>query len=126
MSSFTPFSSDGVFIVPTEADGTLTVRITGAVEMRDPGKVLNPYFISIDEEVLRLGIRQIDIDLRELSFMSSSGILTLVKWITLASTHANPYRMVLSYDRNVTWQKSSVPVLSKLAPTIVSLSEPAE
>jgi hypothetical protein len=50
--------------------------------------------------------------------MNSSGILTLVRWIT--KLKINPgYRLVFRYDRNVTWQRSSIPTLAKLAPNVV-------
>ena len=33
------------------------------------------------------------------------------------------YKIVLRYDRNVTWQRTSIPTLAKLAPQVVVSSE---
>ena len=65
------------------------------------------------------------VDLTQVSFMNSSGILTLVRWITKAKAHGagTGYKIVLRYDRNVTWQRTSIPTLAKLAPNVVVPSE---
>ena len=57
--------------------------------------------------------------------MNSSGILTLVRWVMrlIASTGAAPYKVVFRYDPNVTWQRTNVPVLARLAPESVTLSD---
>jgi len=122
---FVPLSVEGLSIVPRLADGVLHVAIAGAVDMREPGDVLNPYWLLVDEEMRRRSIRRIEVDLRDLSFMNSSGILTLVRWITKAKMHPpdSGYKIVLRYDRNVTWQRTSIPTLAKLAPQVVVSSE---
>ena len=56
--------------------------------MRDPGAVLNPYWSQVDETARAQQLRQVEVDLRDLNFMNSSGILTLVRWITKVKTHA--------------------------------------
>ena len=93
--------------------------------MRDPGGVLNPYWSRIDEAARAQQMKRVEVDLRDLNFMNSSGILTLVRWITKAKTHApfDAYKLVLRYDRNVTWQRSCVPTLAKLAPNVVVPAE---
>jgi hypothetical protein len=120
-----PLSAEGISIVPHHGDDALHLRMSGAVEMRDPGDLLNPYWTSIDEGARSRGIRRIELDLRDVNFMNSSGILTLVRWITKAKTHApdSAYQLVLQYDRNVTWQRTSIPTLAKLAPKVVVPAE---
>lgn len=118
------FNAEGLTIDPKVLSGVLNLRLAGAIEMREPGNVLNPYWIKVDEEVRRLGIRHVEADLRDLSFMNSSGLLTLVRWITRAKSHtAVSYRITLRFDRNVTWQRASIPTLAKLAPEIVTAAE---
>jgi hypothetical protein len=118
------FNAEGLTVYPKVGQGVLQLKLTGAIEMRDPGELLNPYWIKVDEEVRRLGIKLVETDLRDLSFMNSSGLLTLVRWITRAKSHtADAYRMILRFDRNVTWQRASIPTLAKLAPEIVTATE---
>jgi hypothetical protein len=111
-----PLSAEGISITPHLGADSLRLRMSGAVEMRDPGDLLNPFWTSIDEQVRSRGIKRVEVDLRDVNFMNSSGILTLVRWITKAKAHApeNAYSLVLQYDRNVTWQ---------LAPKVVIPAE---
>jgi len=120
-----PLYAEGLNVVPSIEDGVMHIKITGAVEMRDPGEILTPYWNKIDEKALERSLRVVEVDLRDLSFMNSSGILTLVRWITKAKGHAagKSYQLVLQYDRNVTWQRTSIPTLAKLAPEVVVPTE---
>lgn len=122
MSSNAPFgpplTAEGVTIVPRLDGGILHIAMSGAVEMRDPGVVFNPYWSGLDDEVRRRGIKRVVLDMRDLNFMNSSGILTLVRWVTRAKT-AKAYAIELQYDRNVTWQRTSIPTIAKLAPEMV-------
>ena len=121
-NAFAPLTAEGVTVVPRLENGILRIAMSGAVEMRDPGVVLNPFWTAIDEEIRRRGIPRVEVDLRDLNFMNSSGILTLVRWLTRAKA-GNAYRIELQYDRNVTWQRTSIPTLAKLAPEIVAAME---
>lgn len=121
---FAPLSAEGVSVVPHLEGDALKISMSGAVEMRDPGVVLNPFWNALDDEVRRRNIKRVDLDLRDLNFMNSSGILTLVRWVTRAKAHGTAgYRIQLHYDRNVTWQRTSIPTLAKLAPEIVVASD---
>ena len=123
-SAFSPLSADGVNIVPKLEGNVLRIAMSGAIEMRDPGIVLNPYWNALDDEVRQRGLQRVELDLRNLNFMNSSGILTLVRWITRAKAHGTSgYRIALQFDRNVTWQRTSIPTLAKLAPEIVTATE---
>ena len=121
---FAPLYAEGLNIVPSLHEGVLRIKMSGAVEMRDPGELLTPYWNSIDEQARARSLQRIEVDLRDLNFMNSSGILTLVRWITRCKSHgSNGYHIVLQYDRNVTWQRSSIPTLAKLAPDVVVPTE---
>jgi hypothetical protein len=122
--TFPPLTTEGLTVFAKTGNGFLRIMLAGAVEMRDPGELLNPYWSHIDEEVRRLGLQRVEIDVRDLNFMNSSGLLTLVRWITKAKAHTTgAYHMTLKYDRNVTWQRASIPTLAKLAPEIVTAAD---
>ena len=124
-ATIAPLYAEALNIVPSLEEGVMRIRMSGAVEMRDPGDLLTPYWNKIDEIALERSLRRVEVDLRDLNFMNSSGILTLVRWITKAKTHAadKSYQLVLQYDRNVTWQRTSIPTLAKLAPDVVIPAE---
>jgi len=120
MSELQTLSADGLQVVPTISGDAVRIKMTGAVEMRDPGEVLTPFWNEVDDEARRLAVKRVEVDVRDLNFMNSSGILTLVRWITKAKSHApHAYQIALQYDRNVTWQRTSIPTLAKLAPSLV-------
>ena len=116
---FVPLMVETLSIVPRLDGDTLRVAMSGAVEMRDPGDALNPYWTLIDEEARRRNVKVVEVDVQSLNFMNSSGILTLVRWITRCKSTPGCYKLVLRYDRNVTWQRASIPTLAKLAPNVV-------
>lgn len=120
-----PLKAEGLSITPQMANDVVRVIVTGAVEMREPGDLLNPYWTSIDDHIRERAVKRAELDLRDVSFMNSSGILTLVRWITKVKNHdpSQSYQLVLQYDRNVTWQRTSIPTLAKLAPAVVVSSE---
>jgi len=118
-----PLKSEGLYVIPEVGqDGVMRVVMSGAVEMREPGDVLNAYWTSIDEQARERSLKRVELDVRDLNFMNSSGILTLVRWITKLKD-GQAYQLVLQYDRNVTWQRTSIPTLAKLAPAAVITSE---
>jgi len=118
-----PLKIDGLSIVPRVEGDTMQIAMSGVVEMRDPGQTLNPYWTLIDEEARRRRLKFVDLNVRELSFMNSSGILTLVRWIMRCKTATDGYRIRLHYDRSLTWQRASITTLAKLAPNVVTLME---
>ena len=125
MTDLNTLKADTLTVTPVTENGILRLIMAGAVEMRDPGGVLNPYWTRVDDTARAQQMKRVEVDLRDLNFMNSSGILTLVRWITKAKTHApfDAYKLVLRYDRNVTWQRSCVPTLAKLAPNVVVPAE---
>lgn len=119
-----PLNAEGLQLIPTLNGDTLAIKVVGVVEMRDPGEMLNPFWIGIDELAVGRQLKRVEVDFRDLSFMNSSGILTLVRWITRAKAHgAAGYTIALQYDGNATWQRTSIPTLAKLAPSIVNAVE---
>jgi hypothetical protein len=119
-----PFAVDDVRVVPSLIDKVLRVTLSGNVDMRDPGEVFNGFWKDVDERAVRLGLERVEIDLRSVGFMNSSGILTLVRWVMrlIAGARTVRYKVLFRYDPNVTWQRTNVPVLARLAPETISLA----
>lgn len=123
--SLPPLKTEGLHIVPQIGGDAIRLVMWGAVEMREPGDLLNPYWAAVDQQTRSRAAKRVELDLRDLNFMNSSGILTLVRWITRLKSHppGEGYQLVLQYDRNVTWQRTSIPTLAKLAPNVVVPAE---
>ena len=122
-TSFASLEAQGVKVKARLEGEILCLTLSGSLEARDPSPLFDPYWTGIDEALRRKGVKQVELDIRGLDFMNSSGILTLVRWMIKAK--ANPtYSIVIHHDRNLTWQKVNVPVLVKLAPGVVRMANP--
>ena len=121
LSSLATLDSPAVKVRPQVDGRVLRLTMTGSVEERDPAALFDPYWSNLDGAVRREGITLVELDIAGLDFMNSSGILTLVRW--LMKVKAQPaYEIVIQYDSQLTWQKTNVPVLAKLAPEVVRVA----
>jgi hypothetical protein len=120
--SFASYRGPAALIDAQLEDGVLRLRMSGSVEERDPGALYDPYWQRLDAEVRRAGVQQVELDICALDYMNSSGILTLVRW--MMKVKEDPaYQIVIRHDRELTWQKTNVPVLAKLAPAVVRVAQ---
>ena len=119
-SSFESLKAPGVTVNARLVEGVLMLEMLGAVDARDAGAVFDAYWSRTDAAIRKEGIRKVELDLRGLEFMNSSGLLTIVRWLTKVKDSPG-YEMAIHYDRELTWQRTNVPVLAKLAPTVVRL-----
>ena len=118
-----PLSVDGLEIVPSRSGEVLHLAMSGSIEMREPEGVLTPFWNALDAEARRSGVGRVEVDIRRVGFMNSSGIMTLVRWLTgLKDRPSGGYRVLFRYDTNVTWQRTNLPVLAKLATDTVTIS----
>jgi hypothetical protein len=83
------------------------VIITGEIDDRYPQKFLDPFF----EKVLDKMKDQVTIDIRELNFINSSGIKSLVNF--LIKRKANTKITILSSTQE-RWQSTSLSLLQNL------------
>lgn len=119
---FASLEAPGVHINAQLDDGVLRLTMSGSVEERDPAARFDPYWQALDETARREGVRQVQLDISGLDFMNSSGILTLVRWMMKVKEQP-AYEILIQHDRELTWQKTNVPVLAKLAPTVVRVAQ---
>jgi hypothetical protein len=117
-AAFLPLDTGDVQVSAQLDGAVLRLVMSGSVDTRDPGPVFDPYWQATDAALRREGVRHVELDISGLEFMNSSGILTLVRWVTRVKTPP-PYQIVIRYDREVTWQQTSLPVLAKLVPGVV-------
>jgi hypothetical protein len=122
-ATFASLDAQGVKVKARLEGGVLRLVMSGSLEARDPSALFDPYWTSVDQSLRRKSVKRVELDIRGLDYMNSSGILTLVRWAMAAKTDP-AYRIVIHHDESLTWQKVNVPVLAKLAPTVVSMAHP--
>ena len=114
---------DKVAIEVTDTASGISVNIIGDIDMQDPSIVLDPLFAKIHDGCVAAGIKQVDANLRQLTFLNSSGIKAIAKWIMkLSSTAADKkYIIKILQNKDITWQTSSLPTLTFLVPGVVQI-----
>jgi hypothetical protein len=112
-----------VAIEVSDIPSGVAVTIVGDIDMQDPSLVLDPLFDKIHKGVIASGLKKVDFDLRQLSFLNSSGIKAIAKWImNLASAPADKkYVIRILQNKSISWQTTSLPTLTFLVPGVVQL-----
>ena len=104
-------------------NGGLVLKFSGAIDHPNPGEFLDPILEKLHDQVLEKKIPKVDADFTNLSFLNSSGIKSLIKWIMkqveLPKERRYPINMI--YSGKVTWQQTSLRAITYLAKDIVTI-----
>ena len=108
--------------VEDDTDGLL-ITIDGIIDMEDPGIILDPFFQSVHQSSIQNNIRKINVNLTGLSFLNSSGIKCLAKWVLSLSqvSEDKRYKIIIKQNPTITWQKTSLITLTFAAPGLISV-----
>jgi hypothetical protein len=120
------FQNDDLRIEPADLpEGGVELRFSGTIDMRDPSAILLPYYDHVHDQVTANKAPEVRLDLRNLAYLNSSGILTLVKWIKkLQDTPAEQkYKFHIVYSGDINWQRISILTISKMAADVVTVSK---
>ncbi|MBN2545806.1 MAG: hypothetical protein JXB50_08420 [Spirochaetes bacterium] len=110
--------TDSKFII--EVDKNI-IKFKGCIDLQNPEPIVTPFFEKIHNNIIRLGMKEIFLDFKELNFLNSSGIKTITKWIMKIPMLPpdKKYKMQLIYTDDITWQRTSLMILTFLAPDSV-------
>jgi hypothetical protein len=100
-------------------EGTnVAIRFVGDIDMEDPSIILDPLFEKIHTGMVIKKLHEITADFRQLTFLNSSGIKALAKWIMkLVTLPADQkYAIKIVHNKSITWQVTSLPTLTYLVP----------
>ncbi len=110
-----------------ESGVTMTVSgnkivMKGNVDSAQPGKFMQPFFAEVHENILKNGIKSIEVDIKELNFLNSSGIKELVAWIMKLESvpAAEQYKIKFLCNKDLLWQESSISTILFLNPDMIS------
>jgi hypothetical protein len=101
----------------------ILIKFKGDIDMEDPGIVLDPFFNRLHEGMINQNIKEVKADFNELNFLNSSGIKAVAKWIMKLTEldKAKRYSIRILYNRDITWQVTSLPTLNFLVPGVVKV-----
>jgi hypothetical protein len=109
-------------IRPTLEDDELVAQIAGNGDMAaiEP---LAGYLKVLHKEALRLGVKSVRVDVRELYFLNSSCLKSILSWVSeLAQGDTPAYGVCFVTNAKLFWQRRSLEALRRLAPQVVTLS----
>ena len=101
-------------------DGTLQLKLKGNADIRVMFP-LETMMNALEQEISRLGIREVVVDLRELEFMNSSCFKTFVTWISAALDSPSPYKVTFRSNQTMLWQRRSLHALSAFATDLIAI-----
>jgi hypothetical protein len=112
-----------ISIEVTDTDTGIGMSFTGDIDMQDPSEILDPLFDKVHAGCLSKGIKQVDLNCKQLTFLNSSGIKAIAKWIMKLADLGEDKKYVirLLHNRDITWQVTSLPTLTFLVPGAVKV-----
>lgn len=113
------FEADGFELDPVGD----SVAMRGTLAMRDPGETVLPVLERLHRAVCEAGLREVQLDVRQLRFVNSSAMRVFFHWLRWIQQEPEDrrYRIAVLSDRTVGWQRLSLPTLRGLAPDILDL-----
>lgn len=101
----------------------IKVTFSGDIDVQNPEPIFVPFFEQIHNKVIENGIKYTELDFSKLTFLNSSGIKTLIKWITKVTPlpAEKKYRFKIIANSEITWQETSLKMLSMLAPGLIEI-----
>lgn len=101
------------------------VKISGSIATRDPDPAIASHIRRLHAAAMEDGLKRVEVDIRDLSFVNSSGIRVFVDWALQArGADGNPaYRLRFLVRRKYTWQRMSLVALESLATDVIEVAE---
>lgn len=98
-----------------------TLRLSGTADMLavDP---LKQCLGDLRNELVKLGITRLEVDMKSLYLLNSSCIKAFVSLIYSIQTAGQQLAIEFQVDKNLSWQARTIAPLTRMAPELVSVS----
>ncbi len=99
------------------------VLFNGDIDVQNPEPIFVPFFEQIHANMIAQNVKYVELDFSKLTFLNSSGIKTLIKWITKVTPLPadQKYNFKIIANSQITWQETSLKMLSMLAPGLIEI-----
>jgi hypothetical protein len=117
-----PVSIDGFTLEPKQIGDQITVRLSGNADMTVTTK-LGPYLDRLHAEALRLGVKRLTFDIRELYFLTSSCLKAFATMLAAVAQldAAKRYTVRFLANSNLHWQRRSLEALRCVAQNVIEI-----
>ena len=101
--------------------GPSTVKLKGTITKKEAAQHLEGFFKAIHRDAIASKAEQVNVDVSELTFVTSSAIRLFVNWaMWVKNERDHRYKLKFLTSRRVTWHKTSFPALSSLMDGVLS------
>ncbi len=118
LADIEPLHIETFSLQPTGPNG---VQMKGTLTLRDPHQRVQPYLKRVHETAVRSGLREVRVDLTELTFVNSSAIRLFIDWTVWLQKEPKRYRLVFFTDSRITWQRTSFGALQSMAGDVIEV-----
>jgi hypothetical protein len=122
MLKITALTQEGFGIEPTLGQSRLRLKLIGTGDMAAVAP-LRDCLTQVHQEVTRLGLEAVDIDIRALYLLNSSCLNALLGFFYNIQTAGPAYPVQIVTDPRLSWQKRALSALVRMAPDVVSICE---
>lgn len=95
-----------------------TIILSGIMDDKNPGAYLIPFLDKVHKDIMEKNISAIDIDIRDLAYINSSGIKDIINWFLKIESQDNgpKYSITFLCSRESRWQGLSIAMIQKIIP----------
>lgn len=115
-----PVSLSGINLY-TEND---VLVIKGKIDTSSPGDIMRPFLMEVHNQALAKNIKNIKVDIKELSYLNSSAISELSDWLLTLEELPDNKKYTIDIFCNLNkyeWQYSTMKTLQLLSPDFIKL-----
>ena len=117
---------ENISLYITDIDDGIEIAFKGSIDMEFPHLTLDPYFQQVHEAVLLRKISHVYCNLQELSYINSSGIKSIMKWIldlTGMKDTDNSYHITFIISNEYKWQSASFEFVVQMCPGLIHIQK---
>jgi anti-anti-sigma factor len=118
-----PSHASTAFTATSRLDGAAVhLELTGNADTQAT-EPLNDLLSKLHDEVVRVGIKSVVVDMRALEFMNSSCLKAFVTWVSILqdSAASQQYKVTLRSNPELRWQRRSLNALARIATALVTV-----
>jgi hypothetical protein len=120
MLRLSAIQADGFALVPVSDTDIPTVKFSGNADS-EAAEPLDRFLQELHRNLLDDQSTEVEVDLVDLYFMTSSCIRALASWVHAVKLADTPYRVYLQMNPRQSWQQRSLEPIKRLAPAVVVL-----
>ncbi|HPO50962.1 MAG TPA: hypothetical protein PLO89_11600 [Spirochaetota bacterium] len=110
-------SNDCIKVRTEEIENGVELFFSGAIDDKNPEEYLSPFFSEINNRMINLNSARLDLNLKDLTFLNSSGIKCFVQLVTymMKIPQEKRYRLTMKIDTYSQWQNTSFSLLKTVS-----------